>query len=203
LPLILLLPFRKHKLIFSGNTYYYTKAPMPPSRNLLLTGNPGIGKTTLMVSLAKALADYHPAGFVTREIREEGVRKGFLLVSCSGASQVLSHVDINSPLRVGKYKIDLPGFEQFLKEIHLAEDRTGLVMIDEIGKMECFSPLFRDSVLRILDFDRPFIATIGKKVTPFMEGIKKRSDVKLVEVTFENREWIRDDLLAEATAMMK
>jgi nucleoside-triphosphatase len=68
-----------------------------------------------------------------------------------------------SPFRVGKYKIYLPGFEQFLKEIHLSEESTGLVMIDEIGKMECFSPLFRDSVLRLLDADQPFIATIGKK----------------------------------------
>ena len=176
---------------------------MPHHTNLLLTGNPGIGKTTLMVSLAKALADYHPAGFVTREIREEGVRTGFLLVSCSGVRQVLSHVDINSPLRVGKYKIDLPGFEQFLKEIHLSEDSLGLVMIDEIGKMECLSPLFRDTVLRLLDADQPFIATIGKKGTPFMEGIKKRSDVKMVEVTLQNREWIRDDILSAVTAMVK
>ena len=176
---------------------------MPRNRNLLLTGNPGVGKTTLMVSMIKALADYHPAGFVTREIREEGVRKGFLLVSCSGARQVLSHVDINSPLSVGKYKIDLPGFEQFLKEIDLSEESTGLVMIDEIGKMECLSPPFRDTVLHLLDSDRPFIATIGKKGTPYMEGIKKRSDVKLVEVTLQNREWIRDDLVAEAIAMVK
>ena len=176
---------------------------MPHHTNLLLTGNPGIGKTTLMVSLVKALADYHPAGFVTWEIREGGIRKGFLLVSCSGARQILSHIDVNSPFRVGKYKIDLPGFEQFLKEIHLSEDSLGLVMIDEIGKMECFSPLFRDSVLRLLDSDRTFIATIGKKGTPFMEGIKKRSDVKLVEVTLENRERIRDDLVAVVTAMVE
>jgi nucleoside-triphosphatase len=172
-------------------------------RNLLLTGSPGMGKTTLMVSLAKALADHHPVGFVTREIREGGIRKGFILVSCSGARKVLSHVDISSPLRVGKYKIDLPGFEQFLKEIHLTEDSTGLVMVDEIGKMECFSPLFRDTILRLLESDRPFIATIGKKGIPFMEEIKERSDVKLVEVTLQNREWIGEDLLDIATWMLK
>jgi nucleoside-triphosphatase len=151
----------------------------------------------------EALADYHPAGFVMREIREEGVRKGFLLVSCSGARHVFSHVDFKSPFRVGKYQIDLAGFEQFLKEIHLSEASNGLVVVDEIGKMECFSPLFRDTVLRILDSDQPFIATIGKKGTLFMEGIKKRQDVKLIEVTIDNRDWISEELLAAAAGMLR
>lgn len=176
---------------------------MPHDRNLLITGNPGVGKTTLIVSLAKALAAYHPAGFVTREIREEGVRTGFLLVSCSGKRQVLSHVAIHSPFQVGKYGIDLTGFEQFLKELDLAGDNTDLVILDEIGKMECFSPLFRKIVLRLLGSDQPFIATIGKKGTPFMEGIRKRSDVQLVEVTVQNRERIREELLARATGMRR
>jgi nucleoside-triphosphatase len=176
---------------------------MSPVKNLLITGNPGVGKTTVLVWLAEYLAEYHPAGFITREIREEGVRKGFLLVSCSGQKRVLSHVDISGPVRVGKYKIDIDGFEQFLKDTRVSEEGTGLVMIDEIGKMECFSPLFRDSVLRLLDADQPFIATIGKKGTPFMEGIKKRPDVNLVEVTLQNRESIRDELLAAGAAMLE
>jgi len=170
--------------------------------NLLITGNPGVGKTTMLIWLAKALADYNPAGFVTQEIRERGARTGFLLVSCSGLRRVLSHVDIESPNRVGKYKIDLAGFEQFLKETRVSEDSAGFVIVDEIGKMECYSPLFRDSVLRLLDADQPFIATIGKKGTPFMERIKKRPDVRLVEVTLQNRESIRNDLLAVTTAML-
>ncbi len=77
------------------------------------------------------------------------------------------------------------------------------MFIDEIGKMECYSSFFRNSVLTHLDSDQPFIATIGKSGTPFMEAIKSRSDVKLVEVTLQNRESVRDDLLAAATAMMK
>jgi len=176
---------------------------MPHLNNLLITGNPGVGKTTVLVWLAEHLAEYHPAGFITKEIREEGVRRGFLLISCWGQKQILSHVNISSPVRVGKYKIDLAGFEQFLKEIHLSDTDTGLVMIDEIGKMECFSEIFRNSVLTLLDAHHPFIATIGKKGTPFMEGIKSRPDVKMVEVTLQNRESIRDDLLAAATAMVK
>ena len=176
---------------------------MSPAKNLLITGIPGVGKTTLLVWTARALSDYRPAGFITREIREEGTRKGFLLVSCSGQQRILSHVAINSTVRMGKYGIDLAGFEQFLMELALQETKSGLVMIDEIGKMECFSPLFRDTVLFSLAADRPFIATIGRKGTPFMEMIKRRSDVKLVEVTVQNRECIREDLFAAAIAMLE
>jgi nucleoside-triphosphatase len=175
---------------------------MADVKNLLITGNPGVGKTTVVIWLAKNLAEYHPTGFITREMREGGVRKGFLLVSCSGLKRVLSHVEFNSQFQVGKYKIDQSGFEEFLKEIHITEEGNDLVMIDEIGKMECFSGLFRTSVLRLLDSDQPFIATIGKKGTPFMEAVKIRSDVKLVEVTLRNRESIRNELLAAATALL-
>jgi nucleoside-triphosphatase len=179
------------------------RGTMSPGKNLLITGNPGVGKTTVLVWLAECLAEYHPVGFITKEIREGGVRKGFLLVSCSGQKRVLSHIDFSSPARVGKYKIDITGFEQFLSEIHLSDASTGLVIIDEIGKMECFSEIFRTSVLMLLDSDQPLIATIGKRGTPFMEAIKSRSDVRLVEVTIRNQESVKDDLLAAATAMVK
>jgi nucleoside-triphosphatase len=176
---------------------------MSPAGNLLITGYPGTGKTTMLVWLARALSDHNPSGFITREIREEGVRIGFLLISCSGLRRVLSHVNIKSSFHVGKYYIDIAGFEEFLKEIRWSEEGVGLVIVDEIGKMECYSPFFRDSVLRLLDANRPFIATIGKRGTPFMEGIKQRPDVKLLEVTLKNRESIRNKLLVEATAILK
>ncbi len=52
--------------------------------NILITGQPDIGKTTLMKKLAEDLRDLRPVGFYTAEIREGGIRKGFELVSLSG-----------------------------------------------------------------------------------------------------------------------
>ncbi len=75
--------------------------------NILITGIPGVGKTTLIKKLADALKNFHPAGFYTEEIREDGIRKGFALIGCDGRREVLSHTDIKSPYRVGKYKVDL------------------------------------------------------------------------------------------------
>jgi len=175
---------------------------MSLAKNLLITGNPGIGKTTILVWLARALSDHRPAGFVTHEIRENGIRQGFLLVSCSGKKRILAHTDIQSPVRLGKYGIDLEGFECFLEEISLEEKEPNLVIIDEIGKMECFSTLFRELVLSLLASKRPVIATIAKRGIPFMEMIKMRPDVKLIEITMQSRNSIRDDLLNSAIVML-
>ncbi len=53
-------------------------------KNLLVTGLPGVGKTTLIKKLSEALKDFHPVGFYTEEIRERGERKGFELISLEG-----------------------------------------------------------------------------------------------------------------------
>ena len=50
-------------------------------KNLLITGLPGVGKTTLIKKVWEELRHLHPVGFYTAEIREEVLRKGFELVS--------------------------------------------------------------------------------------------------------------------------
>jgi nucleoside-triphosphatase len=74
-------------------------------RNFLVTGIPGVGKTTLIRNVCKRLASSHPEGFYTEEIRESGVREGFALVSLDGKRSVLSQVNVKSRHRVGKYGV--------------------------------------------------------------------------------------------------
>ena len=62
------------------------------------------------------------------------------------------------------------------------------MVVDEIGKMECMSKLFRNALIAILDSDHPVIGSIALRETPFIEGIKRRNDVLIVKVREENRE---------------
>jgi nucleoside-triphosphatase THEP1 len=41
-------------------------------KNILLTGVPGVGKTTLMITLSESLRELNPVGFYTEEIRGRG-----------------------------------------------------------------------------------------------------------------------------------
>ncbi len=167
--------------------------------NILITGLPGVGKTTLITKLAEALKTLNPAGFYTTEIREVGVRKGFKLTSLDGREGVLSHVDIKSRARVGKYRVDIPGFETFLDTIDFLNQATGLIIIDEIGKMECLSDRFKSLLGKILDSDMPVIATIALKGGDIIAEIKRRPDVTLFNLTTQNRE----SLLSAITEVVK
>lgn len=166
-------------------------------RHVLLTGLPGVGKTTLIREVARRLARHYPAGFYTEEMRVQGMRKGFRLVCLDGRQQVLSHVDYPGPARVGRYGVDVSGFERLLVELDLCHSPSRLIVIDEIGKMECFSQRFREDVTALLDSPRTVLATIALKGEGLIAHVRQRSDCRPVTVTGDNREHLVDKLVAE------
>jgi len=161
------------------------------SRKILITGLPGSGKTTLVEKVVREFQGrISMAGFITREIREEGRRTGFELLSLDGQKAVLSHTRMSSPYRVGQYRVDLKGFENFLERLHFFDPESRLIVVDEIGKMECLSEKFRQSVLKVLYQRGIFLATIGLYGTPFIEKVKSHPDVEIHMIDQANRESI-------------
>jgi nucleoside-triphosphatase len=159
----------------------------PPGapRHILLTGRPGIGKTTVIVRLVERLQHLKVAGFYTEEMRERGQRRGFRATTFSDRSIVMAHVDIKTRHRVGRYGVDVPAFEQLvLPELARPAD---LILIDEIGKMECFSSSFVSTVRSLLDAATPVIATVAVSGGGFIAEVKSRPDVEILNVTYENR----------------
>jgi nucleoside-triphosphatase len=166
--------------------------------HILITGLPGVGKTTLIRKLVEHLAEHNPAGFYTEEIRDaQGTREGFRLVTLCGRQLVLSHIRHPGPYRVSRYGVDVHGFEQLLAELDLRHAQSRLIMIDEIGKMECLSRKFEEEVTRLMDAPNVLVATVALKGEGFIRQVKNRPDCRLVTVTRENRDSLVNNLLSE------
>jgi nucleoside-triphosphatase len=165
-------------------------------RALLLAGRPGVGKTTIIRAVAARLGA-NAGGFYTEEIRERGRRTGFRLVSLDGATGILASVNITSAYRVGKYRVHLQDLEQVGVEALLRaiqQPGVSVVVIDEIGKMELFSPAFRQATLAALDSPKAVLASVMSGSQPWVDAIKARSAVALIEVTLANRQALPDKI---------
>jgi nucleoside-triphosphatase len=166
-------------------------------KNVFITGLPGVGKTTLIKKISEALKPLHPVGFYTAEIKEGGERKGFELISLEGRRGLLSHKEVRSPYQVGHYKVDIESFEDFLNSISFSDPLTHLIIIDEIGKMECLSDQFKKILEEILDSGKRVMATIALKGGGLIAEVKEREDVKIFEITKKNRDSLFLEILKE------
>lgn len=155
-------------------------------KNILLTGPPRCGKSTLVENLLHPL-DPSFRGFFTREIREKGRRAGFLIITLDGREGILAHERTRNRPKVGKYGVHLEELERLAVPSMIPSHANEIVIIDEIGKMECLSTLFRQTLVQILNSPNRVMATIALKGTPFIEEVKSRQDVILLEISEANR----------------
>ncbi len=152
---------------------------------------PGCGKTTAVTKIVAGLKDANLAGFYTEEIRQNNIRKGFHWTTLAGETGILAHVDFKGPFKVGKYGVDVAGFE---KSALPALDPE-LFVIDEIGKMECFSQKFIAAVRRLFASDASVLATVARKGTGLIRQVKNYPGTKICNLTTETRDKTVYDIL--------
>lgn len=184
------------------------------SQALLLTGHPGLGKTTAIRRVVARLGE-QAGGFYTEEVRAQGRRTGFRLVALDGPEGTLASVNRSGPYRVGKYAVHREDLERVgvaALQRALAQPQVRVVVIDEIGKMELISPGFRRTVLDALAGSKAVLGTVMAGSQPWVDALKARPDVTLVELTRDNRQDMPAQILtwldgvgasADATATAK
>jgi len=166
------------------------------SAKILLTGLPGCGKTTAIMRIIASLDGGKVAGFYTQEIRENGTRKGFRWKRLDGTAGILAHADIKGCFKVGKYGVDVADFEKNIVPF-LDVERTDaeLFVIDEIGKMECFSEKFVAVTRRLFASDKSVLATVARKGSGLISEVKNCPDTQLFKLNHQNRDKTIEEIL--------
>jgi nucleoside-triphosphatase len=162
---------------------------------ILLTGPPQCGKTTVVQKVA-ARWPGRAAGFFTREVRRHGQRLGFEIVTLNGETALLSHVDFPGPQRVGKYGVDLDNFHRLALPSLEPVPGIDLIVVDEVGKMECLSGRFVAAMERLwTEAPVPLLITVAAKGGGLIAALKATPGHTLITVTPANRDILPDRIV--------
>jgi nucleoside-triphosphatase len=122
---------------------------------LLITGSPGVGKTTVVTKTVNLLKErgFSVGGMLSREVREGGARVGFEIIDLSSLKRGwLAYFNQKTGPQVGQYRVNINDLEGVsVRTILEAVENCDIVAIDEIGPMELFSEKFRDAARKALE----------------------------------------------------
>ena len=170
-------------------------------KNIFLTGAPSSGKTTVIKKVVEKL-NIPANGFYTEEERVEGKRVGFLMYTLDGRKAYLAHQEIKSDFHIRRYGVSVENIETIaVPSIHPVN--RNVIILDEIGKMECFSEIFKRAAVGALDSSNLVIGTITLGGDDFIAGIKTRKDLEIHEVTPENRDLLPELILQKILDLFK
>jgi nucleoside-triphosphatase len=170
-------------------------------KNIFLTGAPSSGKTTVIKKVIDGLR-FSAKGFYTEEERVAGKRAGFLMKTLDGKSSYLAREDIQSDFHIRQYGVSIGNIETVAVP-SIIPVKSNVIILDEIGKMECFSEMFKKAAVNALDSPNVVVGTVTFGGDDFITGIKNREDIEIHEVTPENRDSLPDTILRKISEILR
>ncbi len=172
-------------------------------RILLLTGSPGVGKTSVLLRIVESLKakGYGVGGMISREVRVGGGRVGFEILDLNtGRRGWLAHVTQKQGPQVGRYRVNLGDLDGLgVEAITRAVTSSDAIIIDEIGPMELYSQKFREAIRKVAESGKLVVGIVHWKATDsLINEIKRRDDAEVHVVTLENRGNLHELVSGEA-----
>ena len=181
---------------------------------MFLTGQPGVGKTTLILKAIDALKTSPPTkppaigGFITTERRDgRGERCGFDVVTVGTDPPATGTLATKATAgsrpgkgvpAVGNYIVDVPDFERIALDVLTnTAVRPSITVIDEVGKMELHSADFLPAVHAVMaDETTTVLGTIPMprygRAVPAVEAVRHDPSVAVVHLKKDNRDAAAD-----------
>ncbi len=166
----------------------------------IITGRPGIGKSTLFSKIVSFLRErnINVHGIRTPEVRRGGRRIGFKIVDiATGKEAWLARKDgVCSGPRIGSYNLCVTEATILIKEaLDRALNYAEVVGIDEVGPMELKLSVFNELLQKIISSDKPLILVVHYRLNISLLGLKGR--VRKYIVTMNNRDVLGKTLPAQ------
>jgi nucleoside-triphosphatase len=176
-------------------------------RLLLLTGSPGVGKTTVLMRTVEALRSkgYSVGGMLSREVRSYEARVGFEILDLdSGRRGWLAHVNQKSGPQVGRYRVNVQDLNDIGAEaITRATENSDVVAIDEIGPMEMHSEKFKEVVRNAVENNKVVVGVVHWKAKDrLIDEAKRREDAETITVTQENRNKLHEAIVEKVVEFL-
>ncbi len=118
-----------------------------------------------------------------------------------GRKDYLAHQDIKSDFHIRRYGVSIDNIEHTAVP-SITPVKNNIIILDEIGKMECFSKTFKQAAVNALDAPNIVIGTITFGGDDFILEIKKRDDMDINEVTNDNRDLLPDLILRKISNLL-
>ncbi len=160
-------------------------------KNIFLTGEVGVGKSTIIQKILSLLPYANCGGF--RTVSAAPLTKGaildvFIEKAWENTPHDAEHL-VGSRLNDGHFASYPSAFDvigsSILKSCPI---NAKLIIMDELGLMESDAKLFRKTVMDTLNGSIPVLGVIKPKHSEFLDAIRAHERSELFEVTKDNRE---------------
>jgi nucleoside-triphosphatase THEP1 len=183
-----------------------TEARTVMKKNILITGKRGAGKSTLVREVVSELG-LKPGGYLTRAMPERGATTWCEIIALTAGvvpeRGIMAGKEMEGACRICGMAVDPVALESVgAVALEKAVGACRLIVMDEIGHMEIASPRFQDAIIAALNSRTPVLGVIKLESGPFVDRIKARSDIALLEIYDVNYDAVKLHVKATVLSMI-